>query len=334
MTCSVFSHTLKPAGLLSAALCEKIIWMSSDGGTFSAALTWICWEGKRQQQLPAEQLWAPSVLQTWGENGDKASLLPPSSSTCHSLSLSSCSKPTHLTLQPSSALIHSPPHPLLLLLSFSLQCLSPALKASQSWDTTTAPCPRRTLAPPVWNGPSFRTMWCSTRAEGSATTATAGTRTASPTPGASSGRAPGPSAGPTATVTRVTGTRKWLHPGTLLTTAIRNILTSVFFNPGQQHILSPVGSRLLKPILYWTFHMFGKQGGLSRWSQHQPEAPRPIVTSQRAWIFWNGLIKAWPRQRNLLLHLLQNSEFAIRCWGSERKLNAEFYNIKHLKICI
>lgn len=83
MTCSVFSHTLKPAVLLSAGLCEKIIWMSSDGWTFSAALTWICWEGKRQQQLPAEQLWAPSMFGGNTDMGGKTEikllyfLLPP-----------------------------------------------------------------------------------------------------------------------------------------------------------------------------------------------------------------------------------------------------------------
>lgn len=84
-----------------------------------------------------------------------------------------------------------------------VQCLCPALRDSQSWGTTTAPCLRRTLAPPVWSGPSSRTTLCSTRAEGWATTATAGTRTGSPTPGASLDKTLEPSDGPTATATRV-----------------------------------------------------------------------------------------------------------------------------------
>lgn len=82
MTCSVFSHTLKPAVLLSAALCEKIIWMSSDGWTFSAALTWICWEGKGSSSFllsNSELLLCSEEIQTWGKMEMKLlySLLPP-----------------------------------------------------------------------------------------------------------------------------------------------------------------------------------------------------------------------------------------------------------------
>lgn len=87
--------------------------------------------------------------------------------------------------------------------STSLQCLCLALRDSPSWDTTTAPCPRRILALHVWSGLSFQTMSCSTRAVAWATTATAGTRTESPTPGASSGRTQALSAGLTVTATKV-----------------------------------------------------------------------------------------------------------------------------------
>lgn len=119
-------------------------------------------------------------------------LWPKSSSSFHPKTPHSSHPPSHvLTLFPSL-----PPR-------VPVQCLCPARRDSQSWDTTTAPCPRRTPAPPVWSGPSSPTTWCSTRAEGWATTATAGTRTGSPTPGVSSDRTLGPLAGRTATATRV-----------------------------------------------------------------------------------------------------------------------------------
>lgn len=86
---------------------------------------------------------------------------------------------------------------------FDLQGLCRAPRASPSWDTTTAQCPRPTQAFPAWSGQSFRIMWCSIRDEGWGTTASAGTQTESPTPGVSSDRTQGPSAGLTATATRV-----------------------------------------------------------------------------------------------------------------------------------
>lgn len=92
---------------------------------------------------------------------------------------------------------------------FGVQCLCHALRDSQNWDTTTAPCRRRTLVPPVWNGLSFQTMSCSTRAAAWVTTTTAGTRIASPTRGVSSDRTQEQLAGPTATATRVYPQTLW-----------------------------------------------------------------------------------------------------------------------------
>lgn len=94
----------------------------------------------------------------------------------------------------------------------SVQCLCPALRDSLSWDTTMAQCPRRTLAPPVWSGRSFQTMSCSTPDEVWVTTATAGTRTESPTRGVSSDKTQEPLDGRTVTATRVRPqiTRMWL----------------------------------------------------------------------------------------------------------------------------
>lgn len=108
MTCSVFSHTLKPAVLLSAALCEKIIWMSSDGWTFSAALTWICWEGKGSSSFllsNSELLLCSEEIQTWGKMEMKLlySLLPPwhvtrsHSPPALSPHISLCNHPQHWT---------------------------------------------------------------------------------------------------------------------------------------------------------------------------------------------------------------------------------------------
>lgn len=129
LTCSVFCHTLKPAVLLPAALCEKIIWMSSGCWTFTAAVTWICWEGKRLQQLPAEQLWAPPVF---GGNTDTGKieikllyfLLPP----VMSLPL------TPNALSPHISLSHHPQHwAALLLICSSPLSLSPCSTSLLLW---------------------------------------------------------------------------------------------------------------------------------------------------------------------------------------------------------
>ena len=88
--------------------------------------------------------------------------------------------------------------------SFSpLQSLSHVQRVLLSWATTMALCLRRTRALPAWNGQSFPIMCSSIPAEVWGSTATAETLTVSPTPGASSDRAPGPLAGLTVTAIRV-----------------------------------------------------------------------------------------------------------------------------------
>lgn len=63
---------------------------------------------------------------------------PPKLPPFHSRFYSRRPKPSHVALPPASL---CPP--------LLLQCLCPALRDSPSWDTTTAPCLRRTLALPV-----------------------------------------------------------------------------------------------------------------------------------------------------------------------------------------
>lgn len=65
----------------------------------------------------------------------------------------------------------------------------------------------RTQAPPASSGPTSQTTCSSTRGGALETTTSAEVQTRKPTPGASSGRAPVPSAGPTVTAVRVSWKR-------------------------------------------------------------------------------------------------------------------------------
>lgn len=85
----------------------------------------------------------------------------------------------------------------------SLQLPSTVQKASLSWATTTAPFRTRTQAPRACGGQTSRTTCGSIRAEAWENTTSAETQTTRLSPGASSGRDPAPSAGPTVTAVRV-----------------------------------------------------------------------------------------------------------------------------------